>query len=279
MSSEQVICRVGDVVRCGNALTIESAVDPAAVADAVRRTPDSGDRIAVRADSPPPVYDHVGYIRPEMGLRIRTALAKAARTLELDTPYDETLAEARAELAELTVTDSETVQYRRKAAQATSETEKLREQVATERGRLQARRENGLDPTPATEALADAIRQLSETETSETAARQHLRRERTEARARRDRREKRFRLEDQIANLERKARTTLLEQVRDSYVETLRHTPGGDSVSDPFDVDPVTAALAIVHLTDSAAPVVLACDRFGSARAASDWLGVPVLHV
>lgn len=279
MSGVQVTCRIGDIVRCGRALSIECDVAPTEVADAVRRDSDSSDRIAVRADPPPPVYSHVGYIHDEMGLRTRTALAKAARTLGLQTPHDETLAEARAELADLTVAERDTTEHRREAAQTAAKTGELREQVAAARGRLQARRDNGLDPTPAADALADAIRRLSETETSETAARQYLGRERTEARTRRDRRERRFRLEDRIANLERKRRAALLTQVRDVYATAVERVPGGESVADPFDADPVTAALAIVHVTDTAAPVVLSCDRFDTPKAASDWLGVPVLYV
>lgn len=279
MSNTKVVCRVGDVVRCGRALSIECDLDPSALVRAVQRDSDSAARIAVHADPPPAVYDHVGYIHAGMGLRTRTALAKAARTLELRTPHDEALDEARDSLAELTVDDSDSAQFRREAAQTANETDRLREEVAAERGRLQARRENNLDPTPAADALADAIRRLSETETSENAAKQRLRRERTEARFRRDRREERFRLEDRIANLERKVRAHLVEQVKDSYTEAVSRAPGTDGSRDPFDVDPVTAALAIVRITETAAPVVLACDRFDSPAAASEWLGVPVLHL
>lgn len=144
----RVVCRVGDVVRCGRAVTVECRLAPTELAEAVRREPEGGDRIAVAAPDPTRVHDYVGCIRPEMGLRTRTALARAARTLGVETPHDEDLERARQSLADLAVSDDTTdrrAKHRHAVARTTEETEQLRERVAAARGRLQTRREHGLD--------------------------------------------------------------------------------------------------------------------------------------
>lgn len=278
MSAPPIRCRIGDVVRRGTAIDVHQSVPPKRLAAAVSL--DSADpdvHVSVSAADPPLLYEHVGCLRPGMGLRTRTALARAARTLGLRTPYDDELSAARESLADLTATDENETDARETVAAAESETERLRERVATARGRLLARRENDLDPTPAAEALADAITDLSEAETREAAARQSLERDRESRRARRDRQERRFRLEDRVANLERRARARLVEDVREQYVDALEALPGETAYEDPFAVDPVPAALAIVRVADTSAPVVLALDRFDSAQAAHEWLDTPVL--
>jgi hypothetical protein len=278
----RIVCRVGDIVRHGRVVTIEQAVDPGTVATAVRTECDETARIAVAAPDPTPVHDHVGCLRPGMGLRTRTALARAARTLGLDTPHDDALEAAREALDDLAVADetaSERTASRREVAETSASTAELRERVATARGRLQARRENDLDTGPAAADLADAIARLSERETAGAAARQQLETTRTTAREHRDRREDRLRVEDRVANLERAARAHLVEQVCDRYADCLRDVPGTDSIDNPLAAPPVPAALAVARLADLAAPVVLACDRFESHPAAADWLDAPVIAV
>jgi hypothetical protein len=282
--SDPIRCRIGDVVRCGRALAVRAPVEPTAVARAVSADADSDARVAVAADSPGPVHEYVGCIRPEMGLRTPTALAAAARSRGAETPHDAPLAEAREQLAALDVAatagngrDGERTQHRRGAARATGETERLREAVAAARGRLRERREQGLDPTPAAEELADAIERLSEAETEAAAARQQLDTTRERTRERRDAREERLRLEDRVANLERRARAHLREQVESEYAAAVERVPGAGDVGDPFEIDPVTRALGVARIAELSAPVVLACERFESPDTAADWLDAPVI--
>lgn len=271
--------RVGDVVRCGRAITVEAPVEPSCVVDAIR-SPDADDsRVAVDAPPPGPVHDHVGSIHPGMGLRTRTALARAARSKGLGTPCDDDLATARERLAELGVEEGDVAAHRRAVADATAETERLRERVAAVRGKLQAARERGTEAAGAAADLEAAIRELSEVETEGAAARQRFRRAREDARQRRDRHERSRRLEDRIANLERDARTHLVERMADRYAAAVADAPGSGGAADPFDADPVTAALAIARVAALSAPVVLACGRFDSAAAASRWLDAPVVRV
>jgi hypothetical protein len=289
--SESVRCRVGDVLRCGRALVVSAPVEPTALARAVREEQDSDARLAVVADEPGPAHEYVGCIQPSMGLRTRTALAAAARSRAIETPHDAALAAAREELAALdseseteadgepTGTASERARHREAAAEATTETERLREAVAAARGRLQARREQGLDPTPAAEELAAAVERLSEAETEAAAARQRLDSVRERTRERRDAREERFRLEDRVANLERKARAHLREQVHEEYVAALGAVPGTDEHVRPWGAEPVARALAVARVADLSAPVVLACERFESADAAADWLDAAVIRL
>jgi hypothetical protein len=279
-------CRIGDVVRCGRAIAVAAPVEPATLARAVRERCDSDARVAVAADDPGPAHEYVGCIRPEMGLRTRTALAAAARSRGLETPHDDALAAARERLAALDAgnergpgTAGERTEHRQAAAEATGETEQLREAVAAARGRLEARREQGLDPTPAAEELAAAIERLSEAETEAAAARQRLGVVRERTREHRNTREERFRLEERVANLERSVRTHRREQVTDEYVTALEAVPGTGGVEEPYEVAPVSGALAVARVAELSAPVVLACERFESAESAADWLDTPVIQV
>jgi len=275
-----VNCRIGPVVRCGRALPIERAVDPETLATAVReghaRT--GVGTIAVEAPAPSPVHEHVGCIRPGMGLRRLTALARAARTRGLSTPQDEEIAAVREELADLEIASERTAEHRRTAAEARTDRDRLRETVAAARGRLEAARDAGSGTETAAAALEDAIRRLSEAETDATAARERLERARASKQARRDRRERQFRLEDRLANLQRDARADLVESVRDAYRDAVATVPS-PSRETPGDVGPVTAALAIARVADCDAPLVLACNRFDTPDRASDVLDAPVLKI
>lgn len=281
--SRRVRCRVGDVVRCGRVVHLPGRVEPTVVARAVRGSPAPTDRVAVTNARPGPVHEYVGCIRPEMGLQTRTALAVAARSLGHETPHDPALTSAREALAalcsETTTTHESRAECRRVAASATDRTEQLREAVAAARGRLQARREQGLDPTPAVETLADAIERLSEAETSAVAARQRLDTVRKQTRDRRDTQRERFRLEDRVANLERQARACLREQVRDRYAAAVDAVPGVEAGGESFGAAPVAKALAVARVADLSAPVVLACDQFERPEAAADWLETPVIRL
>ncbi|SDK00698.1 hypothetical protein SAMN05216226_11442 [Halovenus aranensis] len=258
-------------------------VDPRAVAAAVRRTDSASDeRIAVDCPEPSPLHDAVGCIRPEMGLRTRTALARAGRTRGLETPYDEELRETRRELDAIAVETEPLESHRERVTEAEAAVEQARIRAAEARGRVRERSESGLDPAPAESELDDALQTLSEAETDAIAARQAYERDRRRQRERRDRRERRFRLEERVANLERQARSHLVDRLRDEFRGVLSRVPGAtvtDEPAEPFEVDSVTAALAVAHLGDISAPVVVGIDRFGSAVAASAWLEAPVLYI
>ncbi|WP_302082100.1 hypothetical protein [Salinibaculum rarum] len=277
-----MICEVDGAVSCGRTVTLCASADPETVARAVREgiASDGQTTVRVRARRPHAVHERVGAVHPEMGLRPRTALAEAARARGLSTPFDDEI-RARAErLADLTIEDVETADQRQAVAAASTETERLREEVAQTRGELIARRDRDDETDGVAERFRDAARELSEAETTAVTARQNLTRRRREARAVRDRLEQRLALEDDLANLRRQARAALVDRVRDAYACAVEGVPGGPArVTDPFDVDAVTAALAVARIAAFDAPVVLACDRFPSARAASAWLATPVIRV
>ena len=271
-----MMLEAGGIVRTGRTIDARNVpVDGATVAAAIRgqRTP-----ITVESPAPSPVHERVGYVRPEMGVSVRTALAAAARSRELSAPQDDDIAARRAELADIEVPEIATDTVRREFAAADTETERLEERVAELRGRVQVLRERGTDEAvaEAEAALTSAVRELSEVATDRTAASQRLDRDRLKKA--RDARERRLRLEDEVANLERAARASLAAELREAYAAAVADTPGPSS-SDPFEADPVTAALAIGHVADLRAPVVLACDRFRAPAAAASWLDAPVVRV
>jgi hypothetical protein len=271
---EPVICRIDGTVHRGSALAVSRSLDPRSVARAVRRGWSRCETNIVEIIAAPasPVHEYVGCIRPEMGLRIRTALASAARTRGHATPHDEEIVALREELQSISVDEVSSQSQRRTLAESETERERLRETVATERGRLQA------DGDAEADRRTDAIRRLSEVETTAAATREQLDRVRAGRRDRRDRRERRFRLEDRLENQKRAARAHLLEEVRDSYATAVKRAPESQC-SDPFEADPVTAALAVARVASLDAPVVLACDRFDSPATAREWLDTPVVQV
>ncbi|MFW5973814.1 MAG: hypothetical protein ACOCPZ_00335 [Natrialbaceae archaeon] len=282
-----MICRIGDVVRRGEAVSVAQDVDPGALLDAIR-TQDAGpgtadprrpwERVTVDCAAVGPLHEHVGYIHPEMGLRTRTALAKAGRTRGIETPYDDEIASVRADLHSLSVPAGPDPDERATLAAERATVRSLQEEVAAARGRLQVRREQGLETAAAAAELEAAIRELSEHETAAVAADERTE-SRTQARERRDALERRLRLEDRIANLEREARRCLVAELREEFAATLDRVPGATAPDDPFSAPPPVAALAIVRLAALDAPVVLSTDRFDSAGAAHEFLGVPVVEV
>lgn len=277
-----MICRVDGAVYRGRLVRLPQSVDPEAVAHAVRngdRSDESGS-LSIVARTPHPVHERAGCLRPGMAVRVRTALAEAARARGYRTPCDGALSRARERLAGFDAGDAATAKARRDVAEAAADTDRLRERVAAIRGRLQVRTEHDLGSEPASEHLEAAARELSEVETRAAAARQTLDRKRREARKVRDTLEVRMRLEDRVANLKRRARAVLVDRVRGAYTAAVTDVPGGPAdPADPFDVDGLTAGLAVARVADFDAPVVVACDRFESARAASRWLGAPVVQV
>lgn len=285
MHAETVTCRIGRVVRHGRTITIERAVDPATVAEAVRADGPVELRestLAIDAPAPGPLHEHVGCIHPDMGLRTRTALARAGRTKGMSTPHDEAVDEARERLVDLPSPREDERTHRRDVATTDADTADLVEQVATMRGRLAERRDGDGETEPTREQLVDAITDLSEIETARIAARERFDRERADRRTRREQLDRRRELQDRIANLERKARAHLVETLREPFaaaVDSVPRTGSGTAATDPFETEPVTAALAIGRVGELSAPVVLGCERFDSPAEAREWLGVPVVNV
>ncbi|EMA34523.1 hypothetical protein [Haloarcula japonica] len=230
---------------------------------------------AVSCPEPPAVYAYTGHVHPSMGLRTRTALAAAARSRGYETPQDDAIAECRAQLAELDCSPPELPDPVDPVPESTIDG--LQEAVATHRGRLTARQAVGADDEAVQAALRDAATELSERETRRAAAREtrELRRER--ARAYRDTLEKQRRLADELANLRRNARATLVDRCADTFARAIEAVPGPVPDS-PFNADPVTAALAVLRVARTPAPVVLGTDQFRSPTAASDCLDAPVVR-
>lgn len=261
-------------------------IDGAALHAAIR-----GDRspYGVHCQSSTEVHDRAGFVRPGMGIATRTALAAAGRSRGLPTPHDQELASVRSALDALRVDldppDEHSIRPETGPTPRDADRERLRERVAELRGRIQALEGVDRDASDARSTLRDAARRLSELETERLAATET----REQARSRRDRREKRLRLEDRKANLERAARAHLVDELHDEFTTAVDRVPAtpdddaedaaGDAVEDPFAADPVTAALAVLHVADVRAPVVLAVDRFGRPRAAADWLDAPVIRL
>lgn len=281
-------CRIGDVVRCGAVVTPQQTVAPDAVAAAVRRAGDSEDRIAVSCSEATPLHASVGCLHEEMGLRSQTALARAARTRGVTTPVDDELRSLRDELAALTVDAVDLETHREQLAATTSALERKRERVAHARGRLQERRDSDETTEDLRSVLDESLKALTEAETAAVAAKQNYDRARERQREHRDAQERRFELEDRVANLERRARSHLVDDVEEAYRDALDRVPGRatasdraveDSPADPFDVDPLTAGLAIARVGRLSAPVVLAVDRFDSPVAAHEWLDAPVIYI
>jgi len=291
--TDALTVRIGDECRTGRAVDCSGrSLDPERVVSAVRGV--TADRsapataLSVTCPDPGPVHDHVGLLTPSVTPRTRTALATAARSRGVETPVDDDLASVRAALADAEVPAAPDLERaRRRLAGTESAVDECRERVATLRGRLQARREEGRDTSGLEGELAEATAALSEHETERAAAREALAMARREARASRDARERRRKLEDRLANLERTARDHLVAAVRDRYAAAVAAAPGDSRASgdgsladaDPFAADDVTAALAVARVADLRAPVVLACDRFADPADAAAWLDAPVIRV
>lgn len=265
--------RVGATTYTGRVVDLRTrSVDGAAVAAAVR-----GERRlpAIDCPTPSPVYDYAGYVHPKMGLQTRTALAAAARSLDYETPHDDAIADRRSAIAALDLSPPTLAETPEPVPETTIAG--LRETVAEHRGRVRARCELGRDGDEARADLRDAAAQLSERETQQAAAKQTRVRRRETARAYRDRLEKRRRLADELANLEREARATLVDRLAGTFGAAVRAVPG-PTPADPFDAPPVTAALAVLRVARTDAPVVLSVDRFDSPTAAAEFLGTPVVR-
>jgi hypothetical protein len=265
----------------------DADVSPAAVHDAIRfGCPTRPGRPTVHAPPPTRVHAHVGHLTPGASVDRRAALAAVGAATGIDTPHDADLAAVKASLRAVSVPavdDAELRAARRRAAEAGSETDRLRERVATLRGRVAARREDGADDAAAEAeaSLSEATRTLSEASTERVAATQRLATLEERARRARDAREERLRLEDRAGNLRRARRAALADAVASEFREARAR------IGSVLDARPATGpdaglrdALAVAAVAPLRAPVVVAPDvvtALGGSDAAFERLDVPLV--
>lgn len=221
----------------------------------------------VHCPPPGPLFDRAGHVHADMGIRLRTALATAARSRRLAATNDPEIERLRAERDEISTARTQP----QRSTAPDIDRQALRERIAELRGRVQTLEACDRDASDERAQLREAAGQLSEAETARIAAEQY----RTQERSGRDRRERRLRLDDRIANLERDARSELVERVREPYERAVFAL---DSTVDPFDAPPVVAALAVLRIGAVRAPVVLTTDWFTTPAAAAAWVEGPVVR-
>lgn len=276
-------------VWCGRAIDLSSitdAPDPETIVRAIRDV-NENTAIEIKCTRPGPTHEHVGWIRPGMNLRTRTALAAVARSRGLSAPQDEKRERVLKRLTALqsSATTEETDRrtktgtLRRRLAATSDEIDRHRERVARLHGRVQALREDSETAVEASDMLENAIRELSERETEHAAVEQALKRRRERQRRLHDTRDERLTLEDRAANLARDARRYLVKELEAEFETTVETVPGATTAQTEmgFDADTVTTALAIARLGKIDAPIVLECDRFTRTQAAADWLNAPII--
>ncbi|MBB6647458.1 DUF7856 family protein [Halobellus ruber] len=269
---------------------VDADVSPAAILAAIRAgCPTRPDRPTVYAPPPTRVHTHVCRLSPEIPLDRRAALAAVGAARGVETTSDADLAAAKRSLRDLsvpTVDDAELRAARRRAAEAGSETERLRERVATLRGRVAARRVDGDDDAvaEAETALSEATRELSEASTEEVAATQRLATLERRADRSRDAREKRLRLEDRIANRRRARRAAHADAVEPDFRDARGRI--GSALGGRFGTcgddagTPLRDALAVAAVAPIRAPVVVDPDvvsALGGPEATFERLDAPLV--
>jgi len=276
---------VDDRTHRGHAVELVADVRAERVVAAVRGDGDRGDprggrsgAVVVDCPTPKPVYERIGLIGPDRDMCVRRALAAAARSRGMASPVADELASVRASLSDISIPEADPESARLRVAEAADEERRLDERAATVRGRIQAFAEVGADTDDAEAELASVMESLSALRTERIAAEQALARERDRAASARRVRERRLRLRDRRDNLQRRARSALVDRLRDDYAEAVRSVPG-PTPADPFDADAVTATLAVGRLASCRAPLVLDCERFPDAATAADWLDAPVVRL
>ncbi|MFB6184268.1 MAG: hypothetical protein ABEI96_06900 [Haloarculaceae archaeon] len=259
----------------GHAIDLPSGLETDAVVAAIRET---HDRLTVSCPPAGRIHRFVGVIDGSGVDDERRALAAVARSRGAAVSEDRLRAETRRQIAALEIPDASPETARRRVANAAADERRLRERVAELRGRRRERERHGGDVESVQSKLADAIGELSEVETERVAAEQALSAATERARKARAARERRFELEDEAANLGRRARVRLAEAIAEPFADAVAAVPGTSAV-DPAEADDTTVALALARLASLRAPVVLDCDRFPDADAAAAWLDAPVVRL
>lgn len=267
---------VGDIT--DRAIDLRAApISVDAVREAIQRN-----HSTLRVDCPEPTRWWPSLGMPGDDTSALDRLVAAARSRGHHPPIERKLAAAQQELQEIAVERVDTEDPRRRLADAGTEVERLREEVATARGRLQSRRGMGADTAEAEAALDDAVQRLSEAETERVAAEQAHEAAQRRAREARAARERRLRLQDRVANRRRDTRRALAASVADPFAAAAGALSGEATLSlDPLGVegDEVTAALAAARIADLRAPVIDTTNRFESASAAAAALDASVVRL
>ena len=270
---------------------VDADITPESIVDAVRvGCPTRSDRPTVHAPPPTRIHAHIARLDPEIEIDRTAALAAIGAVRGIETPHDDDVAAARESLRSLSVpaVDTEALRAaRRRAAEAGSETERLRERVATLRGQVTALRAEGDDDAvaDAEASLSEATRRLSEASTDRIAAAQRLSMLEERAQRARDERERRLQLEDRIGNLERAARSARADAVAPEFRDAKRRigsiversaaeTPGADTPAGLRD------ALAVAAIALFRAPVVVdpaVVDAIGGRDAVETLLDAPLV--
>jgi hypothetical protein len=296
-----VVVATEDAVYEGPAIDLrEAAVTPETLVDAIQT--DTGSDVVtlpssehVSVTSPPSTTPHelLGHVG-DGGASLRARLAAAARSRGHTAPRRPQYDTVVERLQELDAPAVDVEPARRRVADAGAEEDRLREQMATLRGRLQARRETAADTDGVASELAETAARLSEVETERIAAEQALNRQERRAAEARETRERRFELEDRAANLERRMRASLAERVYPAFVDALdalaelgshgtlpsrglgEPEQVGEEPSDFVGHD-LTAHLGAVRIADLDAPVVLSVPAFDTATTAARYLDASVI--
>lgn len=270
---------------------VDADITAESIADAVRAgCPARPDRPTVHAPPPTRVHAHIARLDPGTGIDRTAALAAVGAVRGIETAHDDDLAAARESLRSLSApaVDTEALRAaRRRAAEAGSETERLRERVATLRGQVTALREEGDDDAvaDAEASLSEATRRLSEASTERVAATQRLSMLEERAQRARDERETRLRLEDRVGNLERAVRSARADAVAPEFRDARRRTGSllEWSAAGTAEDDAPTGlrdALAVASIAPFRAPVVVdraVVDALGGCDAVATLLGDPLV--
>ncbi|WP_396610934.1 hypothetical protein ACH9L7_11995 [Haloferax sp. S1W] len=261
-------------------------IDADTVVAAVRNPAFDGDGLCIDCPEPGPGHDRLAVI-PVPNFSHTPVLAAVGRSRGLTTPVDDEIDRIEARLADIAAdTDAgdaaESLRAaRRRLAEAGDDEARLRERVATLRGRLNAHRES--DDEEAASAvksdLVEATTTLSEVETERIAAEQRLSALERDARSARDTREERLRLRDALDNRRREARRSLAEVLRAEFDDAVRELAEWVDDSGTPQPESVVSALAAVTLAEFRAPVVLTTRIFPDAQTATRELDVPVIRV
>lgn len=200
--------------------------------------------------------------RVPTGTSLGCELAAAARTRGQSSSVRAKLDDIQDALSSIEVTSVDLDAARRRVAAASGEEERLKERVATLRGRVQARREVDAETDDALDELESAAAELSVAQSERVAAEQALERARDRAADARDARERRLELRDRLRNRRRDARRELARDVYPAFRDALRAVPGADpddvgEEPGAYDGPTLAASLAAVRIADLDGPVVL----------------------
>lgn len=270
---------------------VDDTITPESIVDAVHvGCPTRSDRPTVHAPPPTRIHAHIARLTPEVEVDRTAALAAVGAVRGIETPHDDDVAAARESLRSLSppAVDAEALRAaRRRAAAAGSETERLRERVATLRGQVTALRAEGDDDAvaDAEASLSEATRRLSEASTDRVAAAQRLSMLEERAQRARDERERKLRLEDRIGNLKRAVRSARADAVAPAFRDARRRigslvewsatgVPGADTRPALRD------ALAVAAIAPFRTPVVVdpaVVDAIGGCDAVETLLGKPLI--